>query len=67
MERAERFEEGDTRFLARWKQYSENQDIYYKGMCNGYFNYGGLTTTEAYLIKAECQARLPLTTTSAKP
>lgn len=58
VERAERFEEGDARFLARWKLYSENEDTYYKGMCNGYFNYGGLTTTEVYLIKAECQARL---------
>lgn len=58
VERAERFEEGDARFLSRWKLYSQNQDTYYRGVGNGYFNWGGLTTTEVYLIKAECQARL---------
>lgn len=58
IERAERFEEGDARFLSRWKLYSQNQDTYYRGVGNGYFNWGGLTTTEVYLIKAECQARL---------
>lgn len=58
VERAERFEEGDARFLSRWKLYLQNQDTYYRGVGNGYFNWGGLTTTEVYLIKAECQARL---------
>ena len=58
VERAERFEEGDARFLSRWKLYSQNQDTYYRGVGNGYFNWGGLTTTEVYLIKAECQAHL---------
>ena len=53
VERAERFEEGDARFLSRWKLYSQNQDTYYRGVGNGYFNWGGLTTTEVYLIKAE--------------
>ena len=57
VERAERFEEGDARFLSRWKLYTQNQDTYYRGVGYGYFNWGGLTTTEVYLIKAECQAR----------
>lgn len=57
VERAERFEEGDARFLSRWKLYTQNQDTYYRGVGCGYFNWGGLTTTEVYLIKAECQAR----------
>ena len=57
VERAERFEEGDARFLSRWKLYSSGEDTYYQGVNNGYFNYAGLTTTEVYLIKAECLAR----------
>lgn len=57
VERAERFEEGDARFLSRWKLRTQNQDTYYYGMCRGYYNYGGLTTCEVYLIKAECLAR----------
>lgn len=58
MERAARFEEGDARFLSRWKLKVDNNDTYYKALESGYFNHGGLTTCEAYLIKAECQARL---------
>ena len=42
--RAERFEEGDAKFMSRWKYRSENQDTYYDGVGNGYFNWGGLTT-----------------------
>ena len=42
VERAERFEEGDARFLSRWKLKVDNNDTYYK----------------ALEIKAECQARL---------
>ena len=57
VERAERFEEGDARFLSRWKLYSSGEDTYYQGVNNGYFNYAGLTATEVYLIKAECLAR----------
>lgn len=58
VERAARFEEGDARFLSRWKLKVDNNDTYYKALESGYFNHGGLTTCEAYLIKAECQARL---------
>jgi hypothetical protein len=57
VERAARFEQGDARFLSRWKYYASNMDAYYTGIGSGYFNYGGLTTCEVYLIKAECQAR----------
>lgn len=57
VERAERFEEGDARFLSRWKIYTTGEDTYYRALCGGYFNYAGLTTTEVYLIKAECLAR----------
>lgn len=58
VERAERFEEGDARFLSRWKLKTDNNDTYYKALESGYFNHGGLTTCEVYLIKAECEARL---------
>lgn len=58
VERAARFEEGDARFLSRWKLKTDNNDTYYKALESGYFNHGGLTTCEVYLIKAECQARL---------
>ena len=57
VERAQRFEEGDARFLSRWKYKEDGNDTYYKGLGYGYFNWGGITTCEAYLIKAECQAR----------
>lgn len=57
VERAGRFEEGDARFLSRWKLRTVNQDTYYNGLGRGYFNYAGLTTCEVYLIKAECLAR----------
>lgn len=57
VERANRFEQGDARFLSRWKYRSVNQDTYYDGIGSGYFNWGGLTTCEVYLIKAECLAR----------
>lgn len=56
-ERAELFEEGDARFLSRWKFRTVGSDTYFFGTLQGYFNYGGITTTEVYLIKAECLAR----------
>lgn len=58
VERAARFEDGDARFLSSWKLRTANQDTYYYGTLSGFFNQGGLTTSEVYLIKAECQARL---------
>lgn len=57
-DRVPRFELGDARFAARWKQRTVGADTYYTSITTGFFNYGGLTTTEVYLIKAECQARL---------
>jgi starch-binding outer membrane protein, SusD/RagB family len=55
--RATGFEAGDARFAARWKYYKVGTDEYYKSTTSGYFNYGGMTTVEVYLIKAECLAR----------
>ncbi len=55
--RADAFEEGDAMFLSRWKQRTMSGDTYYYGMLSGYFGRGSLTTTEVYLIKAECLAR----------
>ena len=57
VERAAKFEDGDTKFKVRWKLRTVNQDTYYWGQINGYHNNAGLTTTEVYLIKAECLAR----------
>lgn len=57
LERGDRFEEGDMRFLVRWKRHNNGVDEYYKGITKGYFNWSGITTPEVYLIKAECQAR----------
>jgi hypothetical protein len=57
VERAGRFEDGDAKFMSRWKLFTENMDTYYRGIGRGYFNWGGLTTCEMYLIKAECLAR----------
>ena len=56
-ERASKFEEGDMKFLVRWKKYQSSTDIYYRGMLTGYYNFAGIATPEVYLIKAECQAR----------
>ena len=57
VERAEGFEEGDMKFLVRWKKFQSSTDIYYKGMLTGYYNLSGIATPEVYLIKAECLAR----------
>ncbi len=56
-ERAAMFEQGDARFLSRWKLRTVGTDTYYYGTLQGYFNYSGITTVEVYLIKAECLAR----------
>lgn len=57
VERAQRFEEGDVRFKSRWKIRTVGADTYYRRTLSGMFNYGGITTVEVYLIKAECLAR----------
>ncbi|MCX2486254.1 RagB/SusD family nutrient uptake outer membrane protein [Pedobacter sp. MR2016-24] len=57
-DRAPRFEQGDAKFASRWKLRTVGADTYFTSITTGYFNVGGLTTTEVYLIKAECQARL---------
>ena len=57
VERAAGFEAGDARFAARWKHYTVGSESYYKSTTSGFFNYGGMTTVEVYLIKAECLAR----------
>ena len=57
VERAQRFEAGDARFLSRWKIRTVGAETYYRRTLSGMFNYGGITTVEIYLIKAECLAR----------
>jgi tetratricopeptide (TPR) repeat protein len=57
VERAARFEAGDARFKSRWKIRTVGADTYYRRTLSGMFNYGGITTVEVYLIKAECLAR----------
>src|SRR5690606_39033471 len=57
LERWELFEEGDARAAARWKRYTVGQESYYRSSITGFYNYGGITTVEVYLIKAECLAR----------
>ena len=57
LDRGARFEEGDARFLARWKRYDAGNEEYYRGLLRGLINYEGMTTVEVYLIKAECLAR----------
>lgn len=52
----ERFEEGDTRFLCVF--YRNEESGYYESKFRDNKNYGGLRTTEVYLIRAECHARL---------
>jgi tetratricopeptide (TPR) repeat protein len=55
--RAAQFEKGDAKFLSRWKIRTVGTETYYTSTLSGYFNYGGMTTVEVYLIKAECLAR----------
>ncbi|MDR0738220.1 MAG: RagB/SusD family nutrient uptake outer membrane protein, partial [Prevotellaceae bacterium] len=57
VERKARFEDGDARAAARWKVRTVGTDIYCVSTTTGFFNEGGITTTEMYLIKAECLAR----------
>lgn len=57
VERAQRFEAGDTRFISRWKTITVGTETRFTSTLVGMFNFGGITTAEVYLIKAECLAR----------
>lgn len=57
VDRGARFEAGDAAFLSRWKLRTVGSETYYSSNISGYFNRGGMTTTEVYLIEAECLAR----------
>lgn len=57
LERRAKFESGDARAAIRWKARTMGSEIYCVSTTIGYFNYGGMTTVEVYLIKAECLAR----------
>lgn len=59
VERANRFEKGDTRLLTHWKKRLDpNTNAYaYFGIYGEEWNVGGITTPEMYYIKAECLAR----------
>ncbi len=57
IDRAKQFEEGDARFMSRWKLRTVGSDTYYYPTLQGFFNYGGISTVEVFLIKAECLAR----------
>jgi tetratricopeptide (TPR) repeat protein len=57
VDRAARFETGDASLLSRWKSRLVGAETYYYAITTGRFNEGGITTTEVYLIKAECLAR----------
>lgn len=57
VDRAARFEAGDAMLLSRWKSRLVGSETYYYAITTGYYNEGGITATEVYLIKAECLAR----------
>ncbi len=57
VDRASGFEDGDAKFLSRWKLRTVGPDTYYTSTMTGYHNLQGLTTVEVYLIKAEALAR----------
>src|SRR5690606_20592701 len=50
VERGGRFEEGDARFLSRWRSRTVGADTYYNATLSGYCNYDGMSTVEVYLI-----------------
>ena len=41
VERAQRFESGDARFLSRWKTYTVGAETYFRRTLSGAFNFGG--------------------------
>lgn len=57
VERTQQFETGDVKFKSRWKLRTVGTDTYYYSTLSGMYNFGGITTVEVYLIKAECLAR----------
>jgi SusD family. len=57
VDRAARFETGDAMLLSRWKLRVVGSETYYYAINTGFYNEGGITTSEVYLIKAECLAR----------
>ncbi|MFB9079249.1 RagB/SusD family nutrient uptake outer membrane protein [Flavobacterium procerum] len=57
VERAQHFETNDVKFKSRWKPITVGSENYYRTTLSGMFNFGGITTVEVYLIKAECLAR----------
>lgn len=56
-DRGNLFEQGDAHFMSRWKIRTQAGSTFYNPNLRGFFNRGGLTTTEVYLIQAECMAR----------
>lgn len=57
VERQAQFENGDARAAIRWKKRTIGSETYCVSTTQGFFNNGGMTTVEVYLIKAECLAR----------
>jgi tetratricopeptide (TPR) repeat protein len=57
VDRAARFETGDAMLASRWKLRTVGAETYHYAITTGRYNEGGITTTEVYLIKAECLAR----------
>jgi tetratricopeptide (TPR) repeat protein len=57
VDRAARFEAGDASLLSRWKLRTVGAETFYNAITTGRYNEGGITTSEVYLIKAECLAR----------
>ncbi len=59
VERAEKFEKGDTRLFTHWHYYNNVSAgvEYYRGIYANEPNKGGIRSAEMYYIKAECQAR----------
>ncbi len=55
--RGQMFETGDAFFLSNWKVRTAAGDTYYYATTSGFFNYGGMRSSEMYFIQAECLAR----------
>ena len=55
--RGQQVEKGDVQFASRFKLRTVGSETYYDRILSGYFNKGGITTTEVWLIKAECLVR----------